>query len=92
MVTAALAVAAVTWGIVMALSPVLQIRRMVTRRSSADVSIGYFCVLNVGFALWLAYGASIGNLVLVLPNSVAFVIGAATVAIAAWYRRRSQAA
>jgi MtN3 and saliva related transmembrane protein len=71
---------------VMALSPLLQIRRMISQQSSRDVSIGYFCVLLGGFALWLAYGAAIANLALVVPNAVAFAVGSLTVGVAVRYR------
>jgi MtN3 and saliva related transmembrane protein len=91
MATSVLAVAAATWGVIMALSPVLQIRRMVVRRSSEDVSIGYFGVLMFGFALWLFYGASIDNATLVVPNSVALLVGAVTVGVAMWFRRSARA-
>lgn len=40
----------------MALSPLLQIRRIVIRQSSADVSLAYLIVLQLGFGLWVAYG------------------------------------
>jgi MtN3 and saliva related transmembrane protein len=50
----ALTVCAAGWGLVMALSPLLQIRRMIGRQSSRDVAIGYWCVLLVGFAVWAA--------------------------------------
>jgi hypothetical protein len=56
MLDTALAVCAAAWGLVMALSPLLQIRRMACQQSSRDISIGYWCVLLVGFALWVAYG------------------------------------
>jgi len=85
MVANALGIAAATWGIVMGLSPVLQIRKMVAR-SSEDVSIGYFGVLLAGFALWICYGASIGNLVLIIPNTVALCVASATIAVARHYR------
>ena len=49
--TTALGVAAASWAILMALSPLLQIREIRRRRSSAGVSIAYFCVLLFGFAL-----------------------------------------
>lgn len=84
--TDALAAAAANWGVLMALSPILQIRRMLARRSSADVSIAYLGVLELGFTLWIAYGIALGNAALVVPNSVAFVIGAATIGIAVRYR------
>ena len=47
----ALAIATGSWALVMAASPALQIRRIVQRRSSDDVSIPYFLVLLVGFTL-----------------------------------------
>jgi MtN3 and saliva related transmembrane protein len=86
MLVSALAVIAATWGVVMALSPVLQIRRMIHRRSSDDLSIGYLVVLIIGFAVWLAYGASIQNLALVVPNSVALIVSVVTLVVATMYR------
>ena len=77
---------AASWGVLMALSPLLQIRRMVERRSSADVSIAYLGVLAIGFTLWIAYGVSLGNAAIIVPNSVAFVIGLLTIGIALRYR------
>ena len=54
MLATVLGIGAASWGIVMALSPVLQIRRILERRSSDDVSISYFLVLLFGFTLWIA--------------------------------------
>ena len=90
MIGTALAIGAATWGVVMALSPLLQIRKMLERRSSEDVSIGYFLVLIVGFVLWLAYGASIGSLTIMIPNSVALVVALVTVTIARLLRSRGK--
>ncbi len=86
MVTA-LAFTAATWGIAMAVSPVLQIRKMVHHRSSHGISLGYPSVLFVGFLLWLAYGISIENWALIVPNVVAAIVIAATIAVARHYRR-----
>lgn len=77
-----LAVAATTWGIVMGISPALQIRRMLHLRSSRDVSVGYFGVLIPGFLLWLSYGATIGNAALVVANAVALFVALITVVVA----------
>ena len=66
----------------MALAPILQIREIVRRRSSEGVSIGYFAVLLVGFGLWVAYGVASHNLPLVVPNCVAFLLMAITIAVA----------
>lgn len=70
----------------MALAPVLQIRQMVTTRSSRSVSAGYFGLLCVGFGLWVAYGASQHDWVLMVPNGLAFVVGGVTIAVVARYR------
>lgn len=81
-----LAIMAAGWGLMMAISPAMQIRRILQRRSSDDVSLSYWGVLMVGFALWVAYGISLPNLALIIPNGVAFVVGTITVAIARRYR------
>jgi uncharacterized protein with PQ loop repeat len=90
-VTAALAVAAATWGIAMALSPLLQIRAILRERSARGVSVGYFCVLIVGFSLWLAYGIAIHNVALISSNVVAVVVSSVTTAVALVYRRPREA-
>jgi MtN3 and saliva related transmembrane protein len=82
MVVTGLAVAAAAWGVLMGISPLLQIRRMLRQRSSRDVSVGYFAILLVGFLLWIGYGIAARNLALIVPNTVALLIGASTVAIA----------
>jgi len=82
MVVTGLAVAAAVWGVLMGVSPVLQIRRMLRQRSSRDVSVGDFTILLVGFGLWIGYGIASRNLALIVPNTVALLIGVSTVAIA----------
>lgn len=86
-----LGVAAAAWGVLMAVSPLLQIRRMLDRRSSADVSIAYLSVLQIGFALWIAYGIALGSVPLIVPNCVALMVGFVTIAIA-WAYRSGRAA
>ena len=85
-----LGTAAAAWGILMAVSPGLQIRKMLHHRSSREVSIAYFWVLLVGFTLWVAYGLAISNWFLVVPNSVAFTVCVTTIAIAIRYRLRAR--
>ena len=84
--TDTLGVLAATWGVLMAISPLLQLRRMLHRRSSADVSITYLSVLQVGFTLWITYGWALGNPAIMIPNAVALVVGAATIAVAVRFR------
>ena len=82
MVSTALGLAAASWAVLMALSPILQIREMIRRGSSEGISIGYFGVLLVGFGLWVSYGIASHDLPLVVPNCVAFVVMTFTIAIA----------
>jgi uncharacterized protein with PQ loop repeat len=81
-----LAVVAATWGVAMALSPLLQIRAIRAHRSSKGVSVGYQQVLLVGFILWLSYGVALHNPAIIVPNVVATVVCGATIAIALRYR------
>ena len=81
------AVAASSWGIAMALAPVLQIRHMLALRSSAGISVGYLAVLLVGFALWLAYGIALGNPVPHRSEHGRIRVCSATIAIALRFRR-----
>ena len=92
MLETGLGVAAAFWGVVMAISPGLQIRKMLQHRSSREVSVAYFSVLLVGFAIWVAYGISIENWFLIVPNSVAFTVCVTTIAVALRYRARPQPA
>jgi MtN3 and saliva related transmembrane protein len=87
MLVTLLAFATAGWGSVMGLAPLLQIRRIVAARSSRDVSVGYFVVLLIGFVLWIAYGISVGNVVLIVPNMVSFVVCVTTIGITLRYRR-----
>lgn len=82
----ALGFVAASWGVLMALSPILQIRRILMYRSSREVSIGYLAVIVVGFGLWIVYGLAIENLALIVPNTLALLVGLTTIAIAFRFR------
>ena len=71
----------------MAVSPVLQIRKIVQHRSSHGVSVGYMGVLWIGFLLWCAYGISLENWALIVPNVVATIVISVTMVVALRYRR-----
>jgi MtN3 and saliva related transmembrane protein len=81
-----LGLVAAIWAIAMALGPLLQIRKILERRSSEGVAIGYFAILLVGFVLWLAYGIAASSFVLVVPNSLASIVVAATIVVALRHR------
>ena len=85
-VTTALGVAAATFGVAMGLSPLLQLRRVVIRGSSADISVPYLAVLLVGFVLWLAYGIALANAALIVSNAVAIATYAVTTAAVLRFR------
>lgn len=80
--TTVFGVSAASWAMLMAVSPLLQVREIRRRRSSAGISIGYFAVLLVGFALWVAYGLARHDLPLVLPNSLALLVTTFTIVVA----------
>jgi MtN3 and saliva related transmembrane protein len=77
-----LAYVTAAWAVVMALAPVLQIRKMLLAGSSSSVSVAYFSLLCVGFALWVSYGLSNHNLIVATPNGVALATGLLTIAVA----------
>jgi uncharacterized protein with PQ loop repeat len=82
-----LAVGATTAGLAMALSPVLQIRRMRRTRSSYDLSLQYLSLLDLGFVMWVAYGVSISNWVIVATNAASLTFMTVTILVALRYRR-----
>lgn len=84
----ALAVVAASWGVVMGIAPLLQARRILETRSSRDVSLVFLAVYVFGFGFWLAYGASLGNAAIVIPNIVSLVVGTVTLVVAARFRLR----
>jgi MtN3 and saliva related transmembrane protein len=86
-VTSVLAVTASSWGVLMGISPVLQIRQMLRERSSREVSLGYYVILLAGFLLWISYGIAAKNLVLIIPNTVALLVGLSLIAVALRLRR-----
>lgn len=74
-------------GLLMAVSPALQVRRMLHTRSSRDFSLGYPVLLCVGFVLWLAYGTALANPPMMISNTVSLVAMVATIIVALRLRR-----
>jgi MtN3 and saliva related transmembrane protein len=92
LVVESFAVAAATWAVLMGIAPLLQVRRMLQRRSSADVSLGYLLILLPGFALWVAYGIASHDIALVIPNVVAFLVAGGTLLCAIRLRAAARTA
>jgi uncharacterized protein with PQ loop repeat len=65
-------------GVLMALSPLLQARRVRLAHDSSEVSSGLFLVMRVNASTWLLYGLASSNLILVVPNVVALATTTAT--------------
>ena len=84
----ALAFIASSYGILMAIAPLLQIRAIIRHQSSHGVSAAYQGVLLVGFALWFSYGIASDNWAIIVPNVVAMVISALTIVVTRHYRVR----
>jgi MtN3 and saliva related transmembrane protein len=90
--TDTLGTAALIAGILMALSPTLQVRRMLQTRSSRDYSLGYPSLLCAGFVFWLAYGLSLVNWPMILSNIASLAFMLSTIVVALYFRRVEGAA
>ncbi|MFL5846880.1 MAG: SemiSWEET family transporter [Solirubrobacteraceae bacterium] len=64
------------FGLVMAVSPLLQVSRIVRRGSSADVSALQLAVGLIGTGLWCAYGLTRHDQTIIAANGVATVVNA----------------
>ena len=78
--------AAATWGVAMAVSPLLQIRAIRAHQSSRGVSVAYQQVLLVGFVLGLSYGIALHNAAIIVPNVLATVVSVTTIVVALRFR------
>jgi uncharacterized protein with PQ loop repeat len=77
-----LGTAATAYGVLGALKALLQARQMLARRSSRDVSAGFLASYVGGYAIWLAYGLSTGNIPLIVVDSVGLLFGGLTLSVA----------
>jgi MtN3 and saliva related transmembrane protein len=82
-----LAVIATIAGLLMAVSPTLQVRRMIRTRSSNDVSLLYLTMLCSGFVAWFAYGWALGNAAMIIANAASLVFMLFTIVVALRFRR-----
>lgn len=87
-----LAVSAATGGVLLGLAPALQIRKIVQRRSSEGVSLGYWVVLLASMSVWLAYGVALRNAAMMVTNTVAVTVGIAMLIVGWIFRVRPPAA
>src|SRR6516165_11945835 len=73
---------ATVYGVLAALKSLLQVRQMLARRSSRDVSAGFLASYAGGYAIWLAYGLSTGSVPLIVVDAVGLLCAGLTLAIA----------
>ena len=74
-------------GVLMSLSPLFQIRRVVERQHSDDVSIAMPVVIATGAAAWIAYGVADNDIYLIVPNVVGVIANVTSVLVIHRYRR-----
>jgi MtN3 and saliva related transmembrane protein len=85
--TDGLATLAAVFGVLIGLGPLLQLSRMLQRRTARDVSVAYFCLLVTGNLVWLAYGWSIANGPLVAANFISLGTSSSTIVLALVFSR-----
>jgi uncharacterized protein with PQ loop repeat len=86
--TSMLATVAIVYGVAAALSVLLQARQMLARHGSCDVSAGFLAANAGGYAIWLVYGLSLGNVAIVVVDAFGLLCGAVTLAVALRLRGR----
>jgi uncharacterized protein with PQ loop repeat len=81
-ITAVMGGAAMVYGVGGALSVLLQARQMLARGASCDVSARFLGIYVGGYAIWMMYGFSLGNLPIISVHAIGLVCGVVTLAIA----------
>ena len=77
-----LGTAATAYGVLAALTTLLQARQMLARGTSCEVSGRFFASYAGGYAVWLVYGLSTGNLPLITVDAVGLLCAGLTLAVA----------
>ena len=80
--TFAIGMAAIAYGLFAALSVLLQARQMIVRGTSCEVSVHFFASYAGGYAIWLLYGLSAGNVPLIVVDAVGLLCAGLTLAVA----------
>jgi MtN3 and saliva related transmembrane protein len=82
MMDSALTAFVTTYGVLGALSSLLQVRRMLSTRSSDDVSVLFLGVYSGGYLVWLVYGLIKLDTALIIVDAVGMVIALTTLTVA----------
>jgi MtN3 and saliva related transmembrane protein len=54
-------------------------------KHTADISIGMFLLMNFGVLLWLAYGTMVGDVPLVVSNTLTLCLTGTVLALKIWF-------
>jgi uncharacterized protein with PQ loop repeat len=76
-------------GVFMSLAPLFQVRRVLQREQAGDVSQTFLIVIVAGASAWCAYGWSIGDPYLIIPNTLGVITNVATLFVVRRYQRRA---
>ena len=76
-------------GVLMAASPLLQMRLIIREGHSEEVSLGFLAIIFLGASAWTAHGVDSGGLVLIIPNSLGMICSMATLICALAFRDRA---
>jgi hypothetical protein len=82
MFTQLLGTAATGYGVLAALTALLQTRQMLARRTSCEVSARFLASYAGGYAIWLTYGLTIGSLPLIVVDTAGLLCGGLTLTVA----------
>jgi uncharacterized protein with PQ loop repeat len=74
--------AATAYGVIAALTVLLQARQMLARRASCEVSGRFLASYAGGYGIWLLYGLSVGSMPLIVVDAVGLLCGGLTLAVA----------
>ena len=69
-------------GVFAALTALLQTRQMLRRRAACDISARFFAAYSGGYAIWLLYGLSVGDVPLIVVDVAGLLCGSVTLAVA----------
>jgi uncharacterized protein with PQ loop repeat len=74
--------AATAYGVIAALTVLLQARQMLARRASCEVSGKFLATYVGGYGIWLLYGLSVGSMPLIVVDAVGLLCGGLTLVVA----------
>jgi MtN3 and saliva related transmembrane protein len=77
-------------GIVCALAPLAQAARIGSTGSADDVSLIWLCLYAAGSIVWVAYGAAIGSLPLLISQAIALASVGVALLLVGRYRHTRQ--